>query len=115
VTRVAASAAVGTNVTVGNSNALETAWVIMKPDCPLKGISVELSSGASLTYEVQYGVRSLVGGEIDTAVMALADTTMTALTASSGVVAHIPLPLIRLKITSFVSGTATLRVVESPA
>lgn len=115
VTRVATSGAVGTNVTVGNSNALETAWMILGTNYPLKGISIELSTGASLTYEVQYGVRPLVGGEIDTAIQALADTTLTAQTVTAGVVAHIPLPLIRLKITSFASGTATLRVCESPA
>lgn len=115
VTRVATDGAVGTNVTVGNSNVLETAWMILGTNYPFKGISVELSSGASLTYEVQYGVRSLVGGEIDTAIQALEDNTLTAKTVSAGIVASIPYPLIRLGIKSFVSGTATLRVVESPA
>jgi hypothetical protein len=114
VTRVAVDGAVGTNVTVGNSNALETAWVVLNPDYPTKGIAVELSSGASLTYEVQYGVRSLTGGEADTAIQALSDGTLTAKTVSAGLVASVPFPLIRLKITSFASGTATLRVVESP-
>lgn len=115
VTRIATDGAVGTNVTVGNSNALETPWLFLDPDRPLKGITIELSSGASLTYEVQYGMWSLGDGAVGTTVQALADTTLTAQSASAGVVAHIPLPLIRLKITSFVSGTATLRVCESPA
>jgi hypothetical protein len=115
-TRVAVSGAVGTNVTVGISNALETGWMSLDHAKPVKGIAVELSSGASLTYEVQYGVRNRYGSsDPETAVQALADGTLTAKTGSAGVVATIPFPMIRLKITSFASGTATLRVWESAA
>lgn len=116
VTRVAADGAVGTNVEVGNSAALETKWIGLDWHRALKGISVELSSGASLTYEVQYGARKRANSsDPETSILALADGTLTAKTANAGLVASIPYPLIRLKITSFVSGTATLRVVESPA
>ncbi len=116
VTRVAVDGVVGTNVTVGNSNALETAWVALDYNRSRKGISIELSSGASLTYEVQYGVRKrLSSSDPETSILALADGTLTAKTINAGLVASIPFPLIRLKITSFVSGTATLRVTESPA
>ena len=113
VTRVAVDGAVGTAVMLGNYHGMETTWIPLSMDYPLKAISVELSSGASLTYEVQYGVRSLVGSEADTAVMALADSTLTAKSVSAGVVTFLPYPLIRLKINSFVSGTATLRVTEA--
>lgn len=116
VTRVTVSGAVGTNVEVGNSAALETKWIGLNWHRPLKGISIELSSGASLTYEVQYGSRKRANSsDPETSILSLADSTLTAKTASAGLVASIPYPLIRLKITSFVSGTATLRVVESPA
>lgn len=115
VTQVAVDGAVGTNVTVGVSNALETAWMALDAERPLKGISVHLSTGASLTYEVQYGASKRSSGVAETAVLALADGTLTAKTASAGITASIPFPLIRLKMTSFVSGTATLRVAESPA
>lgn len=116
VTQVAVDGAVGTNVTVGNSNAMETPWIRLNHARAMKGISVELSSGASLTYEVQYGVRKRIGSsDPETSVLALADGTLTAKTVSAGIVANIPYPAIRLKITSFVSGTATLRVMESPA
>lgn len=116
VTRVAASGAVGTNVEVGDSNALETPWVELMPSRPLKGISVQLSTGASLTYEVQYANRKRVNSaDAETAIIALADAALTAKTANAGLVASIPWPMIRLKITSFVSGTATLRVIECPA
>lgn len=114
VTRIASSGAVGTNVTAGNSNAMETPWIMLNTELPLKGVSVVLSSGASLTYEVQYGTRSMTSSaEAETAILAKADSTLTAKTASDSLALTIPWPLIRLKITSFVSGTATLRVVES--
>lgn len=116
VTRVAVDGAVGTNVTVGNYHGMETAWVALDYNKALKGISVELSSGASLSYEVQYGVRKrLSSSDPETSILGLADGTLTAKTVSAGIVAFIAYPLIRLKINSFVSGTATLRVVESPA
>ena len=116
VTRVAVDGAVGTNVIVGVSNALETGWKPLDYTKPLKGISVELSAGASLTYEVQYGARQRYPStEAETAILALADGTLTAKTVNAGIVASIPFPLIRLKITSFVSGTATLRVSETRA
>ena len=116
VTQVAVDGAAGTNVIVGNSNAMETAWVALNYARALKGISVELSSGASLAYEVQYGTRKRTSSSDDeTAIPVLADGTLTAKTTNAGIVASLPYPLIRLKITSFVSGTATLRVIESPA
>jgi len=115
VTQVAVSGAVGTTGTVGNSNALETAWVALEYERPVKGISVQLSTGASLTYEVQYGAAKRTNSVAETDILALADGTLTAKTANAGIVATIPFPLIRLKITSFVSGTATLRIAESPA
>lgn len=116
VTQVAVSGAVGTNVEVGNSNALETPWVELMTNQPLKGISVQLSTGASLTYEVQYGTRRrLSSSDAETSVLAKADTTLTTKTSSDSLAATLPWSTIRLKITSFVSGTATLRVVECPA
>jgi len=105
VTRVAVDGAGGVNVTVGNYPGMETPWVSLNSYFPLQGISFWLSTGASLTYEVQYGVRALVGNEADTAVMALADGTLTAKTVSAGIVTPVPYPLIRLKINSFASGT----------
>jgi len=113
VTRIAASGAVGSDVTVGNSNALETPWIMLNDEFPLKGVSVVLSTGASLTYEVQYGTRNMTNcAECETAILTKADGTLTAKTASDSLALTIPWPLARLKITSFVSGTATLRVVE---
>lgn len=116
VTQVAVDGAVGTNVTVGNSNAMETPWIGLNYIRSMKGISVELSTGANLAYEVQYGVRKRIGSsDPETSIFSLEDGTLTAKGVSAGIVANIPYPLIRLGITAFVSGTATLRVAESPA
>lgn len=115
VTRVAVSGVVGTNVEVGNSNALETPWVALRSGLPLKGISVELAS-ATLTYEVQYGNRNRASAsDAETSIISIADTTLTAKTANAGVAVTVPWPVVRLKITSFSAGTATLRIIECPA
>lgn len=115
VTRVTSSDAVVADVEIGNSNALETPWIQLIPSWPLKGVSVQLSSGASLTYEVQYGTRKRLSCcDAETGILAKADATLTAKTASDSVAVTVPWPMARLKITSFVSGTATLRVVECP-
>lgn len=112
VTRVAASAAVGTNVEVGNSNAMETPWIALYQNKPLKGVSVELAS-ATLTYEVQYANRSRVNSaDPETSLIAIADATLTAKSANAAVAVTIPWPLARLKITGFSAGTATLRILE---
>jgi hypothetical protein len=114
VTRVAASAAVRSNATVGIAAAAETAWLPLDVRRALKGVAVELSSGASLTYEVQYGARKLVAaGESGLAVQAVPDTVLTDKTTSSAISAFVPFPLIRVKVTSYVSGTLTLRVNET--
>ena len=114
ITRVAVNGAIETDVIVGNSNAMETPWIMLNDEYPLKGVSVVLSTGASLTYEVQYGTRNMVNcAECETAILAKADGTLTAKGTSEAVAVTIPWPLARLKITSFVSGTATLRVIES--
>jgi hypothetical protein len=114
ITRIAASGAVGTNIIVGNAAAMETSWVGLNWHRPIKGITVELSTGANLNYEVQYAVRKRINSaDPETAILALADSILTNKTVSAGLVATIPWPMMRLKITSFVAGTATLRVAES--
>lgn len=111
VSRVAADAAVGTAVIVGNSNALETPWVALDVGRPLKGISVELSAGADLTYEIQYGAYAQ-DGIAEQTILALADATLTGKTASAGISALVPFPLVRVRVTEFVAGTVTLRVIQ---
>ena len=117
VTRVTISGSAAGAVTVGNSNALETPWVKLNGSQPVKAISVELSSGASLTYEVQWGNRDIAdianNSTNESAIVAFADTTLTAKTANAFLVTTTSAPAIRVKITSFVSGTGVLRVSEA--
>jgi hypothetical protein len=113
VTRIASSAVLGTAIIAGNSNALETPWVRMNPYAPIKAISVEMSAGASFTYEVQWANRPLSAittNEND--LTAFGDSTLTAKTASAMLVTTTPIQAARVKITSFVSGSGALRVSE---
>ena len=112
VTGVSVSGTIGTNVEVGTTNAGESSWMALDRGRPLKGISVELSSGASLTYEVQYAAWEL-DGAAETSVLAIADATLTAKTTSAGLATTMIWPHIRLKVTSFTSGTATLKVLQA--
>jgi hypothetical protein len=113
VTRIASSGALATAIIAGNSNALETPWIRLNPREPVKAVSVEMSSGASFTYEVQWANRPLSAittNESD--LVAFADSTLTAKSASAMLVTTSPVEAARVKITSFVSGTGTLRVTE---
>lgn len=111
VTQVATSATVGTNVTVGNSNTLETAWVPLNPYVSFKGISVQLSTTANFTYEIQYAAY-FKKGLADTAVLALTDGILLNKTVTAAVADFYPWPAIRVKVTAFVAGSGTLHVIE---
>jgi hypothetical protein len=113
VTRIASSGALSTAILAGNSNALETPWIRLNPREPVKAISVEMSSGASFTYEVQWanrGLESITTNESD--LVAFGDSTLTAKSASAMLVTTTPVQAARVKITSFASGSGALRVTE---
>jgi hypothetical protein len=113
VTRIASSAALATAIIAGNSNALETSWIRVNPREPIKAVSVEMSSGASFTYEVQWANHSLAGITTNESnLTAFADSTLTAKTASAMLVTTTPVEAARVKVTSFVTGTGTLRITE---
>lgn len=113
VTRIASNGALATAITAGNSNALETPWVRLNPDAPVKTVSVEMSSGASYTYEVQWANRAttaIATNESD--LTAIADATLTAKSASALLNIVTLVYAARVKLTSFSSGTGTLRISE---
>lgn len=118
ITRIASGAALATAIIAGNSNALETPWVRMDPTYPLKGVSVQMTSTGNFTYEVQYATSPLLdstGAAVaETSILAVADGTLTAKSASAAVaMAANPWYGVRVKITSFSAGGGTLRVVET--
>lgn len=118
VTRIASNAILATAIIAGVSNTLETPWQALQPATPLKGISVQMSSTGNFTYEVQYGNQPLsnsAGAIAETAVLAIADATLTNKTASAALAATLPWPLIRIKVTSFTAGGGTLRVIQAAA
>lgn len=113
VTRIASGAALATAIIAGNSNALETPWIRVNQKEPIKAVSVEMSSGASFTYELQWandGLAAITTNESN--LVAFADATITGKTANSMLVTTTPVQAARLKITSFVGGTGTLRITE---
>ena len=113
VTRIASGAALATAIIAGNSNALETPWIRVNQKEPIKAVSVEMSSGASFTYELQWandGLAAITTNESN--LVAFADATITAKTANAMLVTTTPVHAARLKITSFVGGTGTLRITE---
>ncbi len=116
VTRIAASAGMGgVNLSVGNSSGtLETSWATMNQYAFNKGISVQLSSGASLTYEVQYSPQKMDLTLWEDQISTLADAVLTGKMASAGIQTIITWPLIRLKITNYVSGSGVL-IISEPA
>lgn len=113
VTGISSGGALATAVIAGNSNALETPWVRLNPYEPIKAVSVELSATASLTYEVQWANRPLAAISTNEGnLAAFADSTLTAKTTNAMLTLTTPAPALRVKITSFSSGTGTLRVTE---
>lgn len=113
VTRIASSGALATAIVAGNSNTLETPWVRLNPYEPLKSISVVMSSGASYTFEVQWSPQfavDLVTNEND--LSAIADGTLIAKSANSLLNVTTLFPMVRVRLTSFSSGTGTLRIHE---
>jgi hypothetical protein len=118
ITRVAISGAAAGAVTVGNSDSLETAWVFLDPNRPLKSVSVERNNTPSFTYELQWAnnvyTSDLPGTLIadESLIVANADGTITAKTANTLLVVTTPVQALRLKITSYATGGGNLVVHE---
>lgn len=120
VTRVAVDAATAGAVKVGTSTAASTDWIDLQLRGMEKyfaaGLSVELSSGASLNYTVQY--RFAKSSEInhDTTppvVFNHDDSNLVSATSSKSGNFIIPVSAVRLVLNSRSSGTATLKVLQS--
>ena len=88
-----------------------TQWVRVNPKkFPFEvHVLVNLSGGANLTYTVEFAIEDMVD-EDDTSVTAynLPELISQTTTQSRAVIA--PVTAIRLNVTSYTSGTATLRV-----
>lgn len=114
VTQVAADGAVGSNVEVGSADEAETQWVPMNRYSAHWTVSVGLSSGASLTYALQSTCDDVwATGFLEDDPTPVVDVTMTAETTSTEVDDERPLAALRIAVTSFASGTASISIMQA--
>lgn len=107
VTRVAVSGAVGTNVTVGSADSLEGPWIpIPRWDSDGSSFQIVKSSDANYTFDIETTNDNVfkVGEDGASAYAHSLDQTDLHKGLSNGPVA------VRLKLTSFVAGTARFLV-----
>ena len=78
------------------------------------GVGVALSAGASLTYKVQHTFDDVFAPGFSPATATWFDhATLTAKTASSDGNYAFPVTAVRLNVTPWTSGTATLQVIQA--
>lgn len=108
VTQVAIDAAAAGAITVGNAASLESQWIVWDSNLPQHSGQVDLSASASMTWELQRTNADVFASGFDETddAAATADATQTGKTADGFFyLAGVPVAS-RIKITSFVSGTA---------
>lgn len=106
VTQVSSSGTVGTNVEVGSADSSETAWIPIDRRS-ITSVSVDLSASADLTYGLQYTFDAPFVGEANISGV-FDDTTMTGETADTHVTLAMAISAVRLKITSYTTGSLVL-------
>lgn len=112
--RIATSAAVGNNVEVGSVGTVFSQWIPVDRYGGDISLAVTLSSGASMTYAIQHTFENVqANGFQEDDANVFVHATMTGETTSQDGSYSTPIYALRLAITSFVSGTATLEVVQS--
>ena len=99
-----------TSVTV--SSATESAWIpVNYKQTPFNvGLGVVLSAGASLTYSVQHTFDNIQDSSITPT--AFDNAGLTSKTANDDGNYAFPVRAVRLSVTTFSSGTATLTVIQ---
>jgi len=105
VTQVAADAAVGTNVEVGTTDELETAWIPMDHYKETQNVQYSVSSGAGVTCAIEWTLDNPFDSSFDE----------HAVLTESGNMSDGPVRAVRLNITGFTSGTAYMTIIHAPA
>jgi len=114
VTRVACSAAVGTNVTVGTIGALDSQWIPVPRNIESITVGNIVSSGATLTYTTQYTLNDITASDFDESDADPYDAAgLTAEVASADGAIVSPVIAIRNAISGFTSGTLEMTVITS--
>ena len=118
VTQVAADAAVGTNVEVGSGDSASSAWIpVSSYGTGVKcGLFVRLSSGASLTYNIEHTEENPFeirkGNIAEDASVFTHDTMSSETTSQDGNYAFPPFAT-RITVTGYTSGSAKFTVIQS--
>ena len=99
-------------VTVGSAT-VSTPIVLDHYQDPFNvGLGIALSSGATLTYKVQHTFDDVAGNTFDPSTATWYDhTTLTAKTTSSDGNYAFPVTAIRLNVTAYTNGSATMTVI----
>lgn len=112
VTSVTVSAATTGTITLGTYDSMEGPWIPLDwIGSDEATISVGLSTSANFTYTLQSTLEDVQSDTFNAHTCVTQDTPLTG-TASAIYKLDGPLRAIRLKITSFVTGTATLTIME---
>ena len=112
VTSVTISAATTGTITLGTYDSMEGPWIPLDwIGSDEATISVGLSTSANFTYTLQSTLEDVQSDTFNAHTCVTQDTPLTG-TASAIYKLDGPLRAIRLKITSFVTGTATLTIME---
>lgn len=100
-----------TSVTV--SSQATSDWIpVDYRKCPFQvGQAVVLSAGASLTYSVEHTFDDIQDSSITPT--AFADATIAAKTANLSGSLDVPVRAIRLNVTAYTGGTATLTIIQA--
>ena len=108
VTQVYADGAVGTDVEIGSADEFETQWVPVDYHAPVGSIQVELSTGASLTWEWQSTGNDVTPSTFqESDATFVVDGTLTGQTASARGGDSLYATATRLAVTGYSSGSIT--------
>ena len=114
VSSVTVSAAVGTNVEVGLAGQMDSPWVPLdyKTGSFTAALAVALSSGASLTYAIEY-TNDLVLKVGEQGVTKVWQSPVQGSTVDDEVALVSPAAAVRVAVTNYVSGTLDFTVLQS--
>lgn len=112
VDSIAVDAGTAGAVTVGTIATNSSDWIPMNRQDPdfEASIGVQLSSGASMTYQIQHTFDDIQNADV--VPVAFDHEFMTAKTANDDGNYAFPVSAVRLNITAYTSGSASLRVIQ---
>lgn len=113
VTRVTIDGAAAGNISIGTANSLEGPWIPLDwRGSHSATIAIGLSSAANLTYTVQSTLEDVQSSSFNAGTAVTQNTPLTG-TASALYTLNGPLCAIRVQLSNWVTGSATLTILEN--